>query len=90
MSKVLTEVTDAIRNGKQITDVKLNALSKLTRSLTVNRGIVSQQEIDNFIAAGYSETHVLGIITGIGIKTMSNYSNHLTNPQIDSTFLSRV
>ncbi|MBX9734617.1 MAG: carboxymuconolactone decarboxylase family protein, partial [Chitinophagaceae bacterium] len=36
MSKVPADVTNAIREGKQIPDPKLAALSKLTRSLTVN------------------------------------------------------
>ena len=90
MTNVPTDVTDAIRGGKQISDAKLDALSKLTRSLTVNRGIVSQEEIDSFLAAGYSEIHVLGIIAGIGIKTMSNYSNHLTNPVVDKEFANRI
>lgn len=90
MSKVPAEVTDAIRNGEQIPDLKLGALSKLTRSLTANRGMVSQSEIDDFIAVGYNETQVLGIIAGIGVKTMSNYNNHLTNPSVDEAFVSRV
>ncbi|MFH4966502.1 carboxymuconolactone decarboxylase family protein [Gaetbulibacter sp. M235] len=90
MSKVPTEVTNAIREGKQIPDVKFAALSKLTRSLTATRGNVSQAEIDDFLAAGYSEIHVLGIIAGIAVKTMSNYSNHLTNPTLDGAFSERV
>ena len=89
MTKVPTEVTNAIRDGKQIPDVKLAALSKLTRSLTANRGIVPQGEIDEFLAAGYSETNVLGIIAGIGVKTLSNYSNHITNPEVDVPFAGR-
>ncbi|MDD5151980.1 MAG: carboxymuconolactone decarboxylase family protein [Flavobacterium sp.] len=90
MTKVPTEVTDAIRDGKQIPDAKLAALSKLTRSLTATRGNVSQSEVDEFLAAGYSEVHVLGIIAGIGAKTMSNYSNHITNPEVDAAFAGRV
>lgn len=90
MTKVPTEVTDAIRDCKQIPDVKLAALSKLTRSLTANRGMVSQSELDEFLNAGYSETNVLGIIAGIGVKTLSNYSNHITNPEVDAAFASRV
>jgi uncharacterized peroxidase-related enzyme len=90
MSKVPTEITDAIRDGKQIPDAKLAALSKLTRSLTVSRGNVSQVEIDAFLAAGFTENHVLGIIAGIAVKTMSNYSNHITHPEIDSAFAGRV
>ncbi|WP_305951996.1 carboxymuconolactone decarboxylase family protein [Emticicia oligotrophica] len=90
MTKVPTEVTNAIRDGKAVPDVKLAALSKLTRSLTATRGNASQEEIDEFLAVGYTEAHVLGIIAGIAVKTMSNYSNHLTNPAIDAAFAGRV
>ncbi len=90
MTKVSTEVTDAIRNGQQIPDAKLEALSKLTQSLTATRGNVSQEEINAFLEEGYSEMHVLGIIAGISVKTMSNYSNHITNPIIDEAFAGRT
>ena len=90
MSKVPTEVTDAIRDGKQIPDVKLAALSKLTRSLTANRGNVSQDETDEFLAAGFTEIQILGIIAGIAVKTISNYSNHNTNPVLDDAFAGRA
>ena len=90
MSKVPTEVTDAIRDGKQVPDVKLAALSKLTRSLTANRGNVSQAETDEFLEAGYTESQILGIIAGIAVKTISNYSNHNTNPVLDDAFAGRV
>ena len=86
MTNVPVEVMKAIRKGENIPDLKLAALSRLTRIMTVNRGVVSKEEINNFLAAGYTETHVLGIIAGIGVKTMSNYSNHLTVPVVDDTF----
>lgn len=89
MSKVPTEVTNAIRDNKQVPDVKLAALSKLTRLLTANRGHVSQAEVDEFLATGYTEAHVLGIVAGIAVKTLSNYSNHLTNPEVDAAFAGR-
>lgn len=90
MTKVPVEVTNAIRDGKQISDVKLAALSKLTRSLTANRGNIAQEEINEFLAKGYEEAHVLGIIAGIAVKTMSNYSNHNTHPEVDAAFAGRI
>lgn len=89
MSKVPLEVTNAIRDNKQIPDEKLAALSRLTRSLTSNRGHVSQLEVDDFLSTGYSEEHVLGIVAGIAVKTLSNYSNHLTSPDVDAAFAGR-
>lgn len=90
MTKVPVEVTNAIRNGGVIPETKLAALSKLTRLLTVNRGVVSVTEISEFLDAGYTESAVLGIIVGIGVKTLSNYSNHNTNPEIDQPFAGRI
>lgn len=89
MTNVPKEITNAIRENKKIPDTKLAALSKLTRLLVINRGKASDNEIKGFIAVGYSESHILAIIAGIAIKTMSNYSNHLTNPEVDSTFSGR-
>lgn len=89
MTMVPKEVTDAIREGRQIPDPKLRALSKLTRILTSTRGFAPKSEIDEFIKAGYSEVDVLGVIAGIGVKTMSNYSNHNTKPSLDEVFKER-
>ncbi|MEM6831451.1 MAG: carboxymuconolactone decarboxylase family protein, partial [Bacteroidota bacterium] len=90
MSKVPTEVTDAIRNGALIPDEKLSTLSKTTKLLTENRGHLSDAELAAFLGVGYTESHVLGIITGIAAKTMSNYSNHNTHPEVDEAFRGRL
>ena len=90
MTKVPHEVTEAIREGESIKNPKLAALSKLTRLLTINRGDVSKDDIDIFLAAGFTESHVLGVIAGIAVKAMSNYSNRQTNPELDSAFAGRV
>ena len=90
VTKVPAEITDAIRDGKEIADPKLSALSRLTRLLTANAGHVIKVEIDRFLTAGYTESAVLGIIAGIGVKTMSNYSNHLTQPEVDAAFAGRI
>lgn len=89
MTKVPTEITDAIRNNTPIPDSKLAILSKLTKELTRNRGRVNADLIQEFINEGYTENHVLGIIIGIAVKTMSNYTNHNTEPEVDELFASR-
>jgi len=89
MTMVPTKVTDAIRSGTPISDPQLAALSKLTRLLTRNRGAVTEEDINNFLSVGYTEKNVLGIITGIAVKTMSNYTNYNSAPEIDEKFASR-
>lgn len=89
MSKVPTEITNALREGKELPNSKLNALSNFTKIMVEKRGWTSQEDLDLFLKAGYSETHVLAVITGIAIKTLSNYSNHSTKPELDDTFSER-
>ncbi|MGF1556846.1 carboxymuconolactone decarboxylase family protein [Paucihalobacter sp.] len=89
MTNVPTEVTDALREGKAISDNKLNALSSFTKIMVETRGLPSEDDIAAFFEAGYSETHVLAVIAGMAVKTMSNYSNHNTHPELDDTFAGR-
>ncbi len=89
-SKVPTEITDAIRSNGIINNVKLKALSDFARIVTKNRGHVTNQEIIDFLNAGYNESNVLGVITGVGVKTFSNYFNHIAETPLDDVFKSRV
>ncbi len=90
MTKVPAEVTDAIRAGNEVPDTKLNALSVFTKKMTKNRGLVKPKTLDLFINAGFTPAHVQGVIVGIAVKTMSNYSNHLTTPVLDDVFAGRA
>ncbi len=90
MTQVPIEVTNAIRNNSEIPDQKLKALSIFSRAITSKRGLPTASDIDNFLNAGYNETHILGVIAGVGIKTMSNYFNHIFNTPVDDAFKSRI
>lgn len=90
MSNVPTEVTDAIRDGLEVPDAKLKALSVFSKVITSKRGLPSEEDLTNFLDAGYSEEHILGVIAGVGVKTMSNYFNHVFNTPVDDAFKSRV
>lgn len=89
MSKVPQEVTNAIRAGKDINEPKLNALYRFTRAVTANRGHLAESDIQDFFDAGYNESHIMGVIAGVGVKTFSNYTNHIAKTQIDAAFESR-
>lgn len=89
-SKVPGEVTEALRQGKEIKDARLRALSHFTRVLVQKRGRPHQTDLDLFRAAGYTDTHVLQIILAIGVKTLSNYTNHLCGTPVDDVFSRRA
>lgn len=89
MSKVPVEITDAIRDGKSIADTKLAALAAITAKMVASRGRPNDADVSAFLAAGYSERNILGIILAIGVKTFSNYTNHVFHTPVDSAFASR-
>jgi hypothetical protein len=41
------------------------------------RGRPSDEDVESFLSAGYTEKHILAIILAISVKTISNYSNHI-------------
>ena len=86
MSNVPAEATQAIRDGAAIPDAKLQALNVMTTKMVETRGNPSKQDINEFLAAGYSEKHALEIVLDIAVKTISNYSNHLFNTPVDDMF----
>lgn len=90
MSKVPTEVTDAIRADQPIADAKLEALRRFAATMTESRGNPSPADAEAFLAAGYSETHILGIILALSAKIISNYSNHIFHTEVDPAFAGRA
>jgi uncharacterized peroxidase-related enzyme len=89
-SKVPAEVTEALREGRDIPDARLRALSRFTRVLVQKLGRPRQSDLDLFRAAGYTDAQVLQIILAIGVKTLSNYTNHVCDTPVDSTFSKRA
>lgn len=90
MAKVPTEITDAIRDGKPLPDERLDALTRFTATMVESRGLPTADDLTAFLDAGFTETDVLQIVLAIGVKTLSNYSNHLLHTPIDDIFASRT
>lgn len=67
------------------------AKSRKTRILEgTSRGRPNDADVTAFLAAGYSERNILGIVLAIGIKTYSNYTNHVVHTPVDGAFASRL
>lgn len=86
VSKVPPNITDAIRNGGEITDTKLKSLNEFTSIMVNKRGNPSNEDVKIFFENGYNEKHILDIILAISIKTISNYTNHIFHTEVDPTF----
>ncbi len=83
MSNVPFEVTEAIRNDEPVPDARLGALAEFTRVMLLSRGRPSREEVDAFLAAGYTEKQILDIVLAIAVKTISNYTNHVFDTPVD-------
>lgn len=89
VSNTPVEATDAIRDGKEIPDEKLKALSVFTKIMNESRGNPTPEQAKAFLAAGYSEKQILSIILAQAVKTISNYSNHIFHTEVDEAFSGR-
>ena len=85
-SKAPADIIEAIRNGEALPDDKLNALVTFTKKMVEQRGKIAPDDLSAFFAAGYTENHALGVIAGIAIKTMTNYTRHITEIELDTPF----
>ena len=88
MSKVPANIQEELRTGKEISDPRLALLSKFTKKMVEKRGWLDQADVDEFLQAGFEPKHVYDIVAAIGIKIMSNYSNHLYGTPLDEAFAS--
>ncbi|MGA9649228.1 carboxymuconolactone decarboxylase family protein [Pedobacter sp.] len=72
-----------IRKADITFDTKLDALAKLVKDATENRGHVAAGVLENFFAAGYSEGGLIDVTMVIGDKIISNYLHAMTDIPID-------
>ena len=84
------DVINAIRPGVAISDNKLQTLSLFTKQLLISRGRPTTDEVSNFFAAGYNERKILEIILALAVKTLSNYSNHAFDSEVNYRFKERI
>jgi len=86
MLKVPAAVVAAVRAGQPVADAKLNALINLTRELVRSRGHVAAATIQSFLIAGYRNDQIGEVLIGVALKTISNYTHHLSPVEIDGAF----
>ena len=91
VAKASPETIDALRSNGVLPDAKLNALAEFTRAVVRKRGwVAGSQELKDFLAAGYTQQHMLEVVLGVAMKTLSNYVNHITDTPVDAVFAGEV
>jgi alkylhydroperoxidase family enzyme len=78
--------TGAIRDRRAPSDKRFSALSVLAKTLIEKRGHLSEQDLDLFVAAGFSKEQVLEVIAIVAASTITNYAGTITNPPLEDPF----
>ncbi|MDJ0860082.1 MAG: carboxymuconolactone decarboxylase family protein [Dinoroseobacter sp.] len=82
--KVDPAITEALRNETPLPTERLEALRTFTLAVLRGRGHVSEDELNAFYAAGYTQAQVLEVILGLSQKVISNYVNHIAETPVDA------
>ena len=83
---VSSEETDAIRARLVPSDRRFGALSTLAKTLIEKRGHLSEQELDAFLAAGFTKEQILEVISVVAASTITNYAGTIANPPLEDQF----
>lgn len=86
MQQVPADVVHAIRTNRPIADGRLEALRRYTSSVVTNRGWPAETNTAAFEAAGYTRQQALEVVLGVGLKTLTNYMNHVAQTPLDQAF----
>lgn len=73
-----------------MSDQKLNALRALVLSVLRHRGWVPEADLEHAVAEGYTQRHVLDVLTIVALKSLSNYVNHIAHTPLDPQFSSQA
>ncbi|WP_017941902.1 MULTISPECIES: carboxymuconolactone decarboxylase family protein [unclassified Thioalkalivibrio] len=83
MTGVPDDVIAALREDRPIEDPKLEALRQFTRAMIEQRGWVDEPTQQTFLNTGHTPAQMLEVILAIGLKTLSNYTNHIAGTPVD-------
>ncbi|MEX2400604.1 MAG: carboxymuconolactone decarboxylase family protein [Rhodothermales bacterium] len=76
----------AILKGETPSDERLAAIVDTTREVLEQRGWLDEDEQAAIEARGLSRAELFEIIGFIGVKTLSNYVNHVAETEVDEQF----
>lgn len=89
-SGVAPQTLEALATQGEIQDPQDRALSGFTRAMVRKRGWLDDSDLNAFLEAGFTKQQIFEVVLVVTIKTLSNYSNHLTRPEPNPELLSMV
>lgn len=87
-SKVMAnpQTVAAIREGGTIEDPQDKVLVHVVRAIVSDRGHVADEILQAFFAAGFTKQNLFDLLVCNMLKSLSNYTNHITNTEVNEEF----
>ena len=86
MLDVPADIVAAVTGNRPLANRRHDALVNLARAMVSTRGEVPEQTLKAYFDAGYRSDQVAEVLVGVALKTLSNYTSHLSPPDIDAAF----
>ncbi|VAW82332.1 hypothetical protein MNBD_GAMMA12-945 [hydrothermal vent metagenome] len=90
MKQASIQTLNAINAKENVEDAKDAALANFTQSVVKNRGVLTEETLNDFLGEGFTKQQIFEVMIIVSIKTLSNYINHLTKPEPNPELLSMI
>lgn len=77
---------ERLRAGEVLDNSKYQALAEFGRKMVRQRGWLGEQDLQAFLDAGYTKANIFDVVLVVAMKTITNYSNHITQTPLDDAF----
>lgn len=77
---------DKLQLGAELGNRRLETIRKFAETIVESRGRVPEEDIEMFASAGFTRAQVLEVISGVALKTLTNYVNHIAKPPVNEQF----
>ena len=81
---------EAIHSATEVNNESDRALVAFVLSVVRNRGWLPEADVEHFIEAGFTKQQMMEVMLIVSIKTLSNYINHLTQPEPNKELLAML
>ena len=75
-----------LRAGEALDNPRHNALANFGRAMIQKRGWVGQDDVQAFLNAGFTKANIMDVVLVVAMKTITNYTNHITEVPLDDAF----
>ncbi|MGM0507481.1 MAG: carboxymuconolactone decarboxylase family protein [Bacteroidota bacterium] len=83
MNGFTEEQTLEIRQGQALFDPKLHAVVSLAQTVALNRGKLSDSDLEAFFDAGHDKEKLVDVIVQVGEKSITNLLHNVTQIPVD-------